>query len=55
MNGQGGFNNAHLTVAVLKEWTAQLFPAVANKYLDGFFFKKLKQFVSRLRGVQALN
>lgn len=37
-----GFNNAHLTVAVLKEWTAQLFPAEADMYLDGFQVSKKK-------------
>lgn len=38
----GGFNNAHLTVVVLKEWTAQLFPAVADVYLNGFQVSKKK-------------
>lgn len=37
----GGFNNAHLTI-VLKEWMAQLFPAVADMYLDGFQVSKKK-------------
>lgn len=50
----GGFNNTHLTVE-LKEWTAQLFPAVADMYLDGFQVLKGKQCVSCLRGIQALN